>query len=167
MPLPLGLEYGARPRPRRCTRRRGGGAASRTGHPASRLRGTSARPCPASQSPSRAPHRLHCRRRPLAAFTLEARRGRGRPRPRPVPRRHFRLRQNKRQRGRKARGSLFRRGRAWEASSPGSSRTARIGLTARVTGRSHLYLKCSLFICRLKTNLEEAKSKTCPLPLAT
>lgn len=46
-------------------------------HPASRFLGTGARPCPAPQSPFRAPHRLHCRRRPLAAFTLEARWGRG------------------------------------------------------------------------------------------
>lgn len=47
------------------------------------------------------------------------------------------------------------------------SSTSQSWLTARVTGRSRLYLKCSFFICRLKTNSEEAKSKICPLPLAT
>lgn len=84
MSLPTRAEYGerkagtARPSPRRCARRGSGGAGSRTGDTRLLVNWAPApAPAQASQSPFRAPHRLHCRRRPPAAFTLEARWGRG------------------------------------------------------------------------------------------
>ena len=174
----------ARPSPRRCTQRRSGGAGSRDRTDTLLLVYWAPAPAPASPSPdggSQAPQRPPAalprsspppsRETPagFVRFRKLARGGRqGRSRPTsgtatPLPATSGLTQAKGGRRGADPSGV------AWppKPPSPRSSRTSRIPPTARVTGRSRLYLKCSFFICRLKTNLEEAKSKTCPLPLAT
>lgn len=137
-----GRQARARPSPRRCARRRSGGAGSRDRTDTRLPVYWVPAPAPAQASPSpngglglhsaprRPPHRLHCEKRRLGSCPLGSSpegRGVGGSTPLPAPRRHFRLRQNRRK-PRAAGSSPFPRGLTsvtalpWVLSDPQGSR---------------------------------------------
>lgn len=118
-------------------------------------------------SRSRAPHRLHRKRRPLASFTLGSSLAMGGgPAPRPVPRATSAY--VRRRPARAEGGELTLPARPAGNRPPRGLSDLRGPADGEGDGTESLVFKMFFFfICRLKTNLEEAKSKTCPLPLAT